>query len=70
VNSTSCCVKLWLAASESLAPGIEGDFGEERRGGAAVISRLSDVSDYGSLVAEGFGEAMVSESARGHLTRR
>lgn len=34
---------------------------------AAVVSRFADRSDYGSLVEEGFGEAMVIEAAVRHL---
>jgi hypothetical protein len=36
---------------------------------AAVVSRMGDRSEYGSLVAEGFGEAMVAESAGNYLAR-
>jgi hypothetical protein len=36
---------------------------------AAVVSRFADRSDYGSLVEEGFGEAMVVEPAVRHLSQ-
>ena len=35
---------------------------------AAVVSRLAASTDYGELVAEGFGEAMMSEAAVNHLS--
>ena len=35
---------------------------------AAVISRLAASTDYGELVAEGFGEAMMSDAAVKHLS--
>ncbi len=34
---------------------------------AAVVSRLAASTDYGSLVEEGFGEAMMSDAAVRHL---
>lgn len=37
---------------------------------AAVVTRLAAVTDYGTLVAAGFGEAMVSEAAVRHLSTR
>ena len=35
---------------------------------AAVVSRLAAATDYGTLIAEGFGEAMVGEATVRHLT--
>ena len=35
---------------------------------AAVVSRLAASTDYGELVAEGFGEAMMSDAAVKHLS--
>jgi hypothetical protein len=35
---------------------------------AAVVSRLVDRSDYGSLAEEGFGEAMVADALVRHLS--
>ena len=35
---------------------------------AAVVSRLAASTDYGELVAEGFGETMMSEAAVNHLS--
>ena len=37
---------------------------------AAVVARMADRSDYGLLVAEGFGEAMVADAASNHLVTR
>ena len=36
---------------------------------AAVISRLAASTDYGELVGEGFGEAMVTHAATTHLSK-
>jgi len=35
---------------------------------AAVVSRLAASTDYGELVAEGFSEAMMTDSAVNHLS--
>ena len=35
---------------------------------AAVVSRLAATSDYGELVSEGFGEAIMTGAAVSHLT--
>jgi len=35
---------------------------------AAVVSRLAASTDYGELVGEGFGEAMMSDAAVTHLS--
>ncbi len=35
---------------------------------AAVVSRLAASTDYGELVGEGFGEAMMSEAVVNHLS--
>jgi hypothetical protein len=35
---------------------------------AAVVSRLAAATDYGTLIAERFGEAMVGEATVQHLT--
>lgn len=34
---------------------------------AAVVSRLASATEYGQLVEEGFGEAMVSDASVRHL---
>ena len=35
---------------------------------AAMVSRLAASTDYGELVSEGFGEAMMSDAAVNHLS--
>ncbi len=35
---------------------------------AAVVSRLASSTDYGELVAEGFSEAMMTDSAVRHIS--
>ena len=36
---------------------------------AAVVSRLAASTDYGELVVEGFGEAMLTHAASTHLSK-